>query len=97
MLRQAALNSAQKSTFECRGCSDVSPYVLTYSFQLRDDGDCCSAMSRGPEVTELQDRVTISVSQICLCDPPSDVTKAKARSAKCFYLWKCAGHVVKVE
>jgi TonB family protein len=40
MLKQAALESAQKSTFECKGCTDmVTPLVLTYSFGYRDDPD----------------------------------------------------------
>jgi TonB family protein len=40
MLKQAALESAQKSTFECRACSEeVTPYSLTYTFGFRDDND----------------------------------------------------------
>lgn len=41
MLKQAALDSAQKSTFECRGCGDpVTMYSLTYTFGFYDDGGC---------------------------------------------------------
>jgi TonB family protein len=49
MLKQAALESAEKSTFECEGwssgvfvlgCSDVVPsFTLTYTFGMRDDLD----------------------------------------------------------
>ncbi len=39
MLKQAALDSAQKSQFECRGCNDeVSSYPMTYTFGRLDDG-----------------------------------------------------------
>jgi hypothetical protein len=41
MLKQAALDSAQKSIFECRGCSDAATaYSLTYTFGFQDDGGC---------------------------------------------------------
>jgi len=49
MLKQAALESAQKSTFECEGwssgvfvvgCRDaVAPFTLIYTFGIRDDLD----------------------------------------------------------
>lgn len=89
MLKQAALESAQKSQFECQGCSQaVTPYLLTYSFEARDDGSCCDAQSRIPEVMQKQAHITIVSAKICLCDPGATLTK-KTRSAKCFYLWKC--------
>jgi TonB family protein len=38
MLKQGALESARKSTFECKNCQkDTSPYLLTYTFAIRDD------------------------------------------------------------
>jgi TonB family protein len=41
LLKQAALESAQQSEFECRGCSDeVNSYSLNYTFGLRDDNAC---------------------------------------------------------
>jgi TonB family protein len=89
MLKQAALESAQQSQFECRGCSEaVTPYLLTYTFEIKDDGSCCDAQSRVPEVTQRQAHINIVSAQICICDPAFTVTK-KIRSAKCFYLWKC--------
>lgn len=56
ILKQSALESAQKSTFECRKCSaEAALYSLTYTFVL-EGADC---------------------------------NYQRARSAKCFYLWKC--------
>ena len=41
LLKHAALESAQQSGFECRGCSDeVNSYSLNYRFGLRDDNAC---------------------------------------------------------
>ena len=40
MLKQAALDSANKSKFECRGCKEtVTTYLLTYTFGFRDHDD----------------------------------------------------------
>lgn len=40
MLKQAALESAQKSKFLCMGCSEeVTSYSLTYTFGFRNDRD----------------------------------------------------------
>jgi TonB family protein len=89
MLKQAALESAQKSQFECQGCSDaVTPYLLIYTFETKDDGSCCDAHSRVPEVTRRQAHITVVYARFCICDPSFALTK-KVRSAKCFYLWKC--------
>lgn len=42
MLKPGALESAQKSIFECRDClQDLNPYMLTYTFSLREDGGGC--------------------------------------------------------
>jgi len=89
MLKQAALEAVQKSTFECRGCTEAATrQLLTFSFELKDDGDCCSAWSRPAEVTQSQDRIIIAAARSCLCDP-SFTTSRKVRSLKCLYLWKC--------
>lgn len=89
MLRQAALESAQQSHFECRDCGDrVTTLLLTYAFEMKDDGDCCSALPRTPEVTQSLNRIAIVAAHICLCDPGVTLSK-KVRAAKCFYFWKC--------
>jgi TonB family protein len=93
MLKQAALESAQKSIFECRECSQaITTYSLVFAFELRRDGDCHNALSRMPEVTQSQGRVTITAPQPCLYLDPDYMFK-RVRSAKCLYLWKCGlGH-----
>jgi TonB family protein len=91
ILKEAALESARTSTFECRRCGEeLTTEVLTFVFELRDNGDCCNLHSRSsipPEVTTSQARVTIAADPWCICDPGAEIQKG--RSAKCLYLWKC--------
>ena len=79
MLAPAALESAQKSQFECRGCGDgVTPYSLTFAFEVRDDKECCNAFSRSPDVTQSRDRITIAAPAQCLCDPTATITESNS-------------------
>lgn len=99
MLKQSAVDSAQKSRFECRECDSTVIYKLVYSFRLAKGSDCCSAISVPAHVTlepqsnnqdmQRQGRITITADETCLCDPPAELTK-KRRSLKCLYLWNCS-------
>lgn len=97
LLKQAALDSAQKSQFECGKCSEpVTSYRLVYTFQL-DDTECCKATERSvnekqadqpiPRIIPSQNHVTVVDRTLCMCDPAADVVKV--RSVKCLYLWRC--------
>ena len=44
MLKQAALDSARQSHFECRMCSASLSYTLVYEFKQIKGSDCCSAI-----------------------------------------------------
>jgi hypothetical protein len=88
LLRKAALESAQQSQFECRGCTDsVNSYSLVYTFQFSNE-NCCNT-SNAASVSESQNHVWITTSPFCFCDAVATLTY-KARSMKCLYLWKCA-------
>ena len=99
ILKQAALDSAKQSGFECRECDSAASYELVYSFRLAKGTDCCSAMSVPAQVIlepplsdqngQRQTLITITAEEICICDPASQLTK-KSRSLKCLYLWKCS-------
>ena len=99
LLKQAALDSAMQSRFECRMCSAPLSYTLVYSFKRTSVGSCCNGRGTPVKVEQEprsydeegrpQSRVTISAEKICLCDPSFTLTK-KARSLKCLYLWKCS-------
>lgn len=89
MLAPAALESARQSQFERRGCRDsVTTLSLTYAFEMKDDGDCCNAFSRAPEITESSNRISIVAPHVCLCDPAFTLGR-RVRAVKCLYLWKC--------
>jgi TonB family protein len=99
LLRQAALNSAQQSKFECRKCGeDVSSYELVYSFMLGPTNYCSGSVVKSdststqtyPQVTRSQNHVTVLDQPLGSCDVATH-TIGKVRSVKCLYLWKC-GH-----
>jgi TonB family protein len=91
MLRQAALESAQKSEFECADCSGATSYFLVYEFELRDGchfGPHCELLDSDQSlVTQTPGRVVVSAVSLCTCDPAVAVTRV--RSPRCLYLWKC--------
>jgi TonB family protein len=97
MLKQAALESAMKSRFECQNCTAALQYSLVYVFELNYEGDCCTAFNAPVHVDQkpqtidqgrAEMRIVLSTLHICLCDPSSDLIRF--RSLKCLYLWKCA-------
>jgi hypothetical protein len=99
LLKQAALDSAMQSRFECRACTAPLCYTLVYTFKRTSDGSCCDGMGSPVKVEQEpqsfdtsgrpQTRVSVSAEKICLCDPAATVTK-RVRSLKCFYLWRCS-------
>jgi len=99
LLKQAALDSARQSLFECQKCSDGTfSYHMVYSFQLIDADGCCKAAETNvnaqmqeqsiPRVIQSGNHVTVVDRPACICDPAADTVKV--RSLKCLYLWKCA-------
>jgi TonB family protein len=94
VLRQAAMDSASKSRFQCRSCKENRAYRLVYAFKIVQGADCCDARTVAPRVEHhaegpAQSHVTIEAEQVCICDPASVMTK-RVRSLKCLYLWKCS-------
>lgn len=97
LLKQSALDSAQRSQFECRKCDPgVHSFRMLYSFQLGPTSYCTEASdsSKGnqreeiyPQVIQSQNHVTVVDQPVGTCD--LTVTIIKVRSAKCLYLWKC--------
>jgi len=99
LLKQAALESAQQSQFECRNCIEVvRSYRLLYTFQLGPTKYCAETSDAAksnqqeqpyPRVTQSQDHVTVIDQPEGTCDPVVTITGKKVRSAKCLYLWRC--------
>jgi TonB family protein len=99
LLRNAALDSARQSRFECRSCNGrAMPYRLVYTFQLvvltvpcNGPEDCTRPAPDipGPEVTQLGNHVAVinHVLDACICD--AFPRRRRHRSLKCLYLWRC--------
>jgi TonB family protein len=98
MLQEAALESARRSQFECRGCSaSATSYEMVYTFNLA--GKCCTptgetannAREKSPQlgVTQSENHVTVVAEPACICDADIAIVASKVRSAKCLYLWRC--------
>lgn len=87
MLQPAALDSAQKSLVECRGCrDDVTPFSIIYTFRF---AACRSSAPNEPsrlEVTQLGNQVTITAEPEIM---HIDFANVAVRSAKCLYMWRC--------
>jgi TonB family protein len=66
LLRKAALDSAGKSTFECRGCTKEATRVLTFSYEFDDSTCTTNGPLPPPKVTWLRDRITIAVVSHCV-------------------------------
>jgi len=101
LLREAALESAGSSRFECNACDSPAQYALTYSFHRTEKGSCCDGwnapteITQEPESTDAQGRrqteIVISAEHRWLCDPPVTLGPARVRSWRCGYLWRCGG------
>jgi TonB family protein len=99
LLKESALNSAQRSQFECRNCDQgVRSFRMLYSFQLGPTRYCTEASdnSKGNQQEELYQRVIQSQNHVIVVDQPvgtcdlaGTVTRKKVRSAKRLYLWRC--------
>lgn len=98
LLNQAALDSAKQSHFACEACGVPSQYVLVYSFEHTNDGDCCNNVSSPVHVTQMppsvdeegrpQIHIVVSTEHFCICDPGGYATR-RVHAPKCLYLWKC--------
>jgi hypothetical protein len=83
VLRQAVLESANHSRFDCRNCGQVPETVqLIYSFVLEDPASCTFS---APKVTFADNHVTVVGHPIQTCDPSAN----RIRSLRCLYLWRC--------
>jgi Gram-negative bacterial TonB protein C-terminal len=94
VLRQAAMDSASQSRFQCHNCKEQMAYRLVYAFKIVQGANCCDARAVAPKVEHhpdgpAQSHVDIEAEQVCICDPAAVMTK-KIRSPKCLYLWKCS-------
>lgn len=99
MLKSAAIESAQKTEFECKDCREPSTlYHMTYKFELGDALFCKGIDANGygiydantdAQVSQSEDTITVRGRPYATCDPTETISFLKFRSAKCLYLWHC--------
>jgi TonB family protein len=93
VLARAALDSAKQSTFACRGCAATTSSLLTYTFGIsgvcRFGPNCEPLEPRAPQLTQSEDKITLTVEPACECDPAVTIVRTRVRAARCLYLWKC--------
>jgi hypothetical protein len=100
LLKIAALDSAQLSTFECHECREaLTAYSILYTFGFTTTQHCCqlqenSAAEQGAQpqagTTQSQNHITVLTEPLCICDPGADIVRV--RSLKCLFLWRCGKH-----
>ena len=85
LLRQAVLESANHSRFDCQNCGQALQSVrLVYSFELEDPASCEYSV---PRVAYAENHVTVIGHTIQTCDPATEITQV--HSIRCLYLWRC--------
>jgi TonB family protein len=96
MLKDAAIESAKASHFECQGCNDgLWPYSLRYEFRIvaSDPEQYCDQVTNEvpplPKLDSARHQVAVTAKQVWTCDPTVQLRSVRIRSAKCLYLWKC--------
>lgn len=97
LLTVAAIDSAQKSEFQCAGCdAEGSSIHLIYTFHL-EDADPCTLPEKNPSpqqnavvfrVAQSHNHITVTDQASGFCDPVGTIIKV--RSMKCLYLWHCS-------
>jgi hypothetical protein len=88
MLRQAAIESAKRSQFECMACNGVNAtFQLIYRFELGPSITCDAPDNSYPRMTHSANIVSITAQPFGTCDPAAD--RIRVRSARCLFLWKC--------
>lgn len=97
ILKDAAVDSAKKSEFQCRDCKEeLTSFSLIYTFGFSEEEACCRGLDgsadaetpqKQPDVTRSNNHITVVAQPLCICDPPAELRKV--RSAKCLYRWRC--------
>ncbi len=100
LLREAALNSAHGSQYECRGCSEVvTEYSLVYAFQLGAGPRLRRVTKETPQASaettilssgdSVREPCHCALTNTGYCDPIGMTEIERFVPAKCLYLWEC--------
>jgi TonB family protein len=90
MLRQATIDKAKLTQFECEQCSQAgSTFDVVYRFELGEARSCEVEDHSYPRATKTGNMITITERPFSTCDPSSSMSEIKVRSIRCLFLWKC--------
>jgi TonB family protein len=98
MLNPAAVESAQRTEYECKDCNQLTPHRMTYRFELGEAVFCDGIDATGhgiydqksyQRVSQSGNTITVFDRPFGTCDPTVKTSFERIRSAKCLYLWRC--------
>lgn len=98
MLNPAAVESARRTEYECKDCSQLTPHRMTYRFELGEAVVCEGIDATGygiydqnsyQRVSQSGNTVIVFDRPFGTCDPTVKTSFERFRSAKCLYLWRC--------
>ena len=97
LLRDAAVASARRTEWQCKGCEASITHRFEYKFERGEPLPCTrwGTAANGDliydkpaaHVTRSGDTITTIDSPVPICDPAAELHKV--RSPKCLYLWRC--------
>jgi len=91
MLRQSALALAERTRFDCTACrKPLTSFTVTFQFEFTTA--TCADDPREPNSVSISssgELIRITAKPYMLCDPAATITRVRARSLKCLYLWPC--------
>jgi TonB family protein len=90
MLRDAAIESAKQTQFQCPGCAaSGTRFRIIFKYELAEAYYCDPPDKSYPKVSQNAGIITFAGQPAGTCDPMGTVEKVRVRSAKCLFLWKC--------
>ena len=96
MLKEAALESARHSKFDCVGCTEsLNTRRISYKFELGDPVDCTPVESNSDYAVSSRPCLRQSGNNITLISPKFELVcggptvSVSFRSVRCLYLWTC--------
>jgi len=100
ILQRAAIESAQKTQFNCRDCLERTPYQMTFKFELGEAASCKEMDALGgdlnalTQVSQSNEIISIYGRPFSICDPVATLSFVRVHSVKCLYSWRCGKRFV---
>jgi TonB family protein len=90
LLREVALTAARQAQYQCRGCTEPTPYSIVFTFRLylRNEPKPATALTFAPEGGATL--IVAGDEQYCCEGGDTSQSPARVRSPKCLWLWRCS-------